>query len=69
MTDRLEALLMEDVPNRTFLKPTEVATLLRVSTKTIYRWCDIGLIESVKMNGSVRVLRESVANLLSAEEP
>ena len=38
MTDRLEALVMEDVPNRTFLKPTEVATLLRVSTKTIYRW-------------------------------
>ena len=56
--------LLKDMPNRKILKPTEVAALLSVSAKTVYRWCDMGLIESVKLNGSVRVLRDSVVIFL-----
>jgi hypothetical protein len=41
--------LMEDMPNRKLLRPTEVATFLGVSAKTVYRWCDMGLIGSVKL--------------------
>ena len=57
-------LLLDDAPNKNLLKPVEVAALLRVSAKTIYRWCDMGLMESVKLNGSVRVLRNSVISFL-----
>lgn len=57
-------LLAEDLPDRRVLRASEVATWLRVSAKTIYRWCDMGLIDSVKLNGTVRVLRDSVINFI-----
>jgi len=51
------------------LKPVEVAVFLGVSAKTIYRWCDMGLIESIKLNRSVRVLRASVIGFLRKTDP
>jgi predicted DNA-binding transcriptional regulator AlpA len=65
----LIGVLLDDVPNRKLLKPLEVAGLFGVSVKTIYRWCDMGLMESVKLNGSVRVLRASVIGFLRKVEP
>jgi len=47
------------------LKAAEVAAYLGVSAKTVYRWCDMGLMESVKLNRSIRVLRASVVDFLS----
>jgi len=63
MTNEVQ-ILLDDVPNRKLLKPVEVAGFLGVSAKTIYRWCDMGLMESFKLNGSVRVLRASVLSFL-----
>ena len=63
MTDGVK-ISIEDMPNRKFLRPAEVADFLSVSPKTVYRWCDMGLIESIKLNRSVRVLRDSVVNFL-----
>ncbi len=63
MTDEVR-IPVDDVPNSDLLKPAEVAACLRVSAKTIYRWCDMGLMKSVKLNGSVRVLRASVVSFL-----
>ena len=57
-------ILLNDVPNKQLLKPVELAIFLGVSAKTIYRWCDMGFMESVKLNGSVRVLRASVITFL-----
>ena len=68
MTNQVHVLL-DDVPKRQLLRPAEVAVFFGVSTKTIYRWCDIGLIESVKLNGSVRVLRASVIGFLRNADP
>lgn len=68
MTDRI-GILFDDVPNKKLLKPVEVAGFLGVSAKTIYRWCDMGLMESVKLNGSVRVLRASVIGFLRKADP
>ena len=65
----LVGLLIDDVPSKRLLKPLEVAGLFGVSAKTIYRWCDMGLMESVKLNGSVRVLRASVIGFLRKVEP
>ena len=68
MIDRV-AVLLDDMPNRKLLRPVEVAIFLGVSAKTIYRWCDMGLMESVKLNGSVRVLRASVIGFLQKADP
>jgi len=68
MIDRV-AVLLDDMPNRKLLRPVEVAIFLGVSAKTIYRWCDMGLMESVKLNRSVRVLRESVVGFLRKAGP
>ncbi len=63
MTNEVQ-MLFDDVPKRQLLRPVEVAVFFGVSAKTIYRWCDMGLMESVKLNGSVRVLRASVLSFL-----
>ena len=63
MTNEVQ-MLFDDVPKRQLLRPVEVAVFLGVSAKTIYRWCDMGLMESVKLNGSVRVLRASVLSFV-----
>jgi excisionase family DNA binding protein len=63
----IEEILLEEMPNRRLLKPGEVAAFLGVSPKTVYRWCDMGLMESIKLNRSVRVLRASVLTFLSYE--
>ncbi len=56
---------MDDMPAKKLLKPAEVAAYLGVSAKTVYRWCDMGLMESVKLNRSIRVLRTSVIDFLA----
>ena len=63
----IEEIMLEEIPNRRLLKPAEVAAFLGVSPKTVYRWCDMGLMESIKLNRSVRVLRASVLSFLSCE--
>jgi excisionase family DNA binding protein len=63
MTNEVQT-LANDVPGGMLLKPVELAVFLGVSAKTVYRWCDMGLMESVKLNGSVRVLRNSVISFL-----
>jgi excisionase family DNA binding protein len=64
MSGESQVLLLKDIPGRRLLRPTEIAMLLGVSAKTIYRWCDMGLMDSIKLNGSVRVLRASVVQFL-----
>ena len=53
-----------ELPTRTMLRPDEVASFLRVSQRTVYRWFDLGLIEGVRINKSVRIARDSVLTLL-----
>ncbi len=65
MADETKEVSMDDMPRRRLLKAAEVAAYLGVSAKTVYRWCDMGLMESVKLNRSVRVLRTSVVDFLS----
>lgn len=54
-----------DLPDRELLRPSEVARFLGVSTKTVYRWCDMGLLEAYKLSKSVRVLRSSLLEFLA----
>ncbi len=53
-----------ELPTKTLLRPGEVAAFLRVSQRTVYRWYDLGLIEGVRINKSLRIVRDSVVTLL-----
>ena len=49
---------MTTLPEKSLLRPDEVAAFWSVSVKTIYRWIDLGILEAVKKGGTVRVPRE-----------
>ncbi|MET0514842.1 MAG: helix-turn-helix domain-containing protein [Nitrospiraceae bacterium] len=50
---------------KTLLRVGEAAEVLSVSRWTVYRWIEEGKLEGTKIGpGSLRVLRESVAQLI-----
>jgi excisionase family DNA binding protein len=53
-----------ELPSRTMLRPSEVASFLRISERTVYRWFELGLIEGVRINKSLRITRGSILTLL-----
>jgi excisionase family DNA binding protein len=50
------------------ITPTEVASLLRIHVKTVYRLAEEGLIPGKKIGRSWRFRRSSVLELISHEE-
>ena len=50
----------ENIPSGTLLTPDEVAVYFSVSRKTVYRWCDMGLIDCVKVGRVVRIHGKSI---------
>jgi len=48
-------------PHRTFLKPSDVASLFNVSLQTVYFWHRMGMIEGTKVGG--RILRIFASSL------
>ena len=53
-----------DLPARTFLKPSEVASFFNVSPQTVYFWHKMGQIQGVKICGSLRIYSNSLTGLL-----
>jgi len=53
-----------ELPQKTLLRPDEVAPFLRVSLATIYRMKDEGELEAKKIRGAIRITRESVISFL-----
>lgn len=47
-----------DLPDKDLLRPDEVAKFWRVSTKTVYRWVEMGIIPGRKKGGTLRIARE-----------
>jgi excisionase family DNA binding protein len=56
---------MKELPEKSLLRPDEVALFWRVSVKTVYRWIDMGIIGAVKKAGTVRIPREKVKGVRS----
>jgi excisionase family DNA binding protein len=53
-----------DLPNKTLLRPDEVAIFFSVSVKTVYGWVEIGKLEVSRASGkSLRIYRDSVLKL------
>jgi excisionase family DNA binding protein len=55
-----------DLPDKTLLRPDEVAEFFSVEVRTIYAWCDAGTLESIKINGTMRIYRRSVLKAIQA---
>ncbi len=55
-----------DLPEKTLLRPDEVAAFLRVSVKTVYRWVAKGLLDAVRLKKSLRIYRRSVLDFINA---
>jgi len=51
---------MLELPNKPNLKIRTVAEFMDVDIKTVKNWIKKDLLESIKIGGTVRVLRESV---------
>ncbi len=51
------------------LRPDEIADYFRLSRKTIYAWVSQGKIESVKINGTIRIPLVGVEKLLAEKIP
>ena len=47
------------------LKAEEVATFLKVSKMTVYRYVELGHLSGVRVNGILRIPEESLASFLS----
>jgi excisionase family DNA binding protein len=54
-----------ELPERTLLRPSEVASFFNVSPKTIYLWHEMGRIEGIKIRTTLRIFAASLKNLLS----
>jgi excisionase family DNA binding protein len=59
---------INDMSPRTFLKPSEVASLLNVSMSTVYSWYRTEMIRGVKIGGCVRIYQHSLGGSSVARE-
>lgn len=58
-------LIGPDLPEKTLLRVDEVARFFGVAPKTVYGWCDMGIVEAINVNGgTLRIFRESVVRLM-----
>ena len=55
---------LNDLPNKVYLRPHELAAFLGVPPKTIYSWCRLKRIVAIKPKSLVYILRESVLKCL-----
>ncbi len=58
----------QDLPDKTLLRPNDVALFLSISLKTVYRWHRLGTIRGVKVKGSLRIYRDSITHLVNGNE-
>jgi DNA-binding transcriptional MerR regulator len=53
-----------ELPSRTFLKPSEVASFFNVAPQTVYFWHRMGKIQGIKIGGSLRIYTSSLVGIL-----
>ena len=55
------------LPIKSYYRVDEIADYFNVSIRTVYRWCDIGILESIKIEGCVRIKPEAIIKLESLQ--
>jgi excisionase family DNA binding protein len=54
-----------DIPEKRLFRPNEVANIFGVAIKTVYRWCDSGKMDFIRIGPRMmRVKRESVIKFI-----
>jgi excisionase family DNA binding protein len=57
---------MQDPQKHQFLSAKEVADVFRVNESTVWRWIAEGILPTVRVGGTTRILREDWQRLLRA---
>ena len=53
------------LPDKALLRPDEVAEFFSVTERSVYNWCDAGLLESTVVgSGTMRIFRASVIKMV-----
>ena len=65
ITEKTKGQQINELPDKQLLTAKEVALHLRVSSKTVYRWCEMGYLVSIKLNRTVRITKESVLEFVT----
>jgi len=57
---------VKDIPEKSLLRPDEVAQIFQCSKNTVYRWVDEGKIKGINPTGGMlRITRESIVVFIS----
>lgn len=56
--------MLNTLPEKQYLTPKEVAFCLGRDVKTVYGWIYQGRVDSIKVVGSVYIVRDSVVSLV-----
>jgi len=51
---------LENLPERPYYKPQQIAVFYNVHVRTVYGWISEGKLEAVKVGGSMRIPRQAV---------
>ncbi len=55
------------IPDKVLLRPDEVAAIFEVTVKTVYQWCALGILPSIKIGGVVRIKRSTILQIIDAD--
>ena len=53
---------VEGLPKKELLRPDEVAKYFSVTKRTVYKWCECGQLDHIRVGRTLRVVRSSVVN-------
>ena len=54
---------MPKLPDKSFFRCDEVARILDVSRRLVYRWIRTGILPAVRYGGSIRIRREDLERI------
>ena len=57
----------EILERKVLLRPDEAARILGVSRRTVYYYCEYGILDAIKLRGPLRIKAESIRRLLEQE--
>jgi excisionase family DNA binding protein len=55
-----------EIFRKELLRPDEVADIFRVTKRTVYNWCDEGVLDAKQIGGVVRITSVSVKTILKS---
>ena len=61
-------MIYADLPNKTLLRPDEVANFLQISRFSVYRLYECGEIDGLKAGKPLRIFRDSVITFVKRQK-